>query len=318
VVIAIIGVLVALLLPAIQAAREAARRISCSNNVRQLALATQNYESAQTKFPPMLMLGRDQYRWSAQARILPYIEQSGLAAGFNFQQDYHNVMLNGKPLKATRVGTLICPSEIRDEQRFEDDEPSDYPLNYGVNCGVWKVYDPRDRSGGDGAFFPNSGLETRHFADGLSNTLMWGEVKAWQAYYRDGNQGDVPTPVGPSEICSLAGNFKQDSGHTEWIDGRVHQAGFTATFPPNAQVACTANGETYDVDFNSHRVTGWEPGNPTKYLAETQPTYAAVTARSYHSGGVVNVAMMDGSVHQVSSDIDLHAWRAQATRDQQD
>jgi prepilin-type processing-associated H-X9-DG protein len=316
VVIAVIGVLIALLLPAVQAAREAARRMSCSNNVRQLAVAMHNFESAQGKFPPQLMIGRNQYRWSAQARLLPYIEQSGLASGFNFNQDYHNVYLNGLLLKAQRVPTLLCPSEVRDEPRGEGDQLTDYPLNYGVNCGVWKVYDPRDQSGGAGAFFPNSGLAASSFSDGLSNTLMLAEVKAWQPYYRDGKQSDPLPPNTAQELCGRASGsaFKPDTGHTEWIDGRVHQSGFTAAFPPNSAVTCEEGGEAYDVDFNSWRVRGWEPTAPTSHLSQTDVTYAAVTARSYHSGGVVNVAMMDGSVQAISSDIDLPVWRANATR----
>ena len=84
VVIAIIGVLVALLLPAVQAAREAARRMSCMNNLKQLSLATMNYQSSQKKFPPLQMIGKNQYRWSAQARILPYIEAVSLADRIDF------------------------------------------------------------------------------------------------------------------------------------------------------------------------------------------------------------------------------------------
>ncbi len=317
VVIAIIGVLVALLLPAIQAAREAARRMSCANNMRQVALAMHNYESANKNFPPSLFIGPNQYRWSAQARILPYIEQNGIAANVNFNEDYHNVYLNGALLKSLRIPNLICPDEVRDEQRADaaTGEPTDYLLNYAVNCGIWKVYDPRDQSGGEGAFYPNAGLGTNSFSDGLSNTLMLSEVRGWQPYYRDGNAGTATIASTTSEICSLAGNFKADSGHTEWHDGRVHQAGFTATFTPNTQVLCTNGGTTYDVDWNNHRTVGWDPANPTAYLAQTNVTYAAVTSRSYHSGNLVNTARMDGSVEAVIGDVDLLVWRALATRD---
>ncbi len=304
VVIAIIGVLVALLLPAIQAAREAARRMSCANNVRQLALAMHNYESSNKKFPPQIMIGAGQQLWSAQARILPYIEQGSLFAAVDFNQPYADVLLNGQRISSLRVSTLLCPSEARDEMRLKNGNPYHYPLNYSINCGVWKVYDPNDQSGGSGAFFPNSGLATRSFTDGLSNTLMLAEVKGWTPYYRDGDSGTaVPTNL-PSEICSLAGNFKTESGHTEWVDGRTHQSGFTATFTPNTKVLCDENGELYDVDWNNMRVA----------KSDTAVTYAAVTSRSYHSGNVVNIARMDGSVESVNGDIDLTIWRAMATR----
>ncbi len=305
VVIAIIGVLVALLLPAVQAARAAARRMSCANNIRQLALAMHNYEAANQKFPPQIMIGRGQKLWSPQARILPYIEQGNLFAGVDFKQDYGSILLNGQRLASLRVAALLCPSESRDEMRLKNGDPYHYPLNYGVNCGVWKVFDPKDETGGSGAFSPNSGLETRNFGDGLSNTLMLAEVKGWTPYYRDGKNGTATPANKPSEICSLKGNFKTESGHTEWVDGRTHQAGFTATFTPNTKVLCAEEGGSPDVDWNNSRVG----------KSNTAVTYAAVTSRSYHSGSVVNIARMDGSADTIHSDIDLTVWRAMATRD---
>jgi len=329
VVIAIIGVLVALLLPAVQAAREAARRISCANNIRQLGLAMHNYESARHKFPPSLFIGNNQYRWSALARILPYVEASAIGNKIDFAADYHTIGLSGtvyadgdaaensgEPLlKSARVPTLICPSEIRDEVRADSTTGNsrDYITNYGVNNGVWMVYDPKTRTGGGGAFFPNAGLSTRNFSDGLSNTLMFAEVSGWQPYLRDGG-GEAAIPDNTNQI-SLTGEFKSETGHTEWIDGRVHQTGFTATFSPNSVVSYSGRDGTFNVDWNSHRVVGWSEGDPAAYLSETEVTYAAVTSRSYHNGDLVNIAMMDGSVDSIHSGIDLTVWRAMATRD---
>ena len=95
-----------------------------------------------------------------------------------------------------------------------------------------------------------------------------------------------------------------NTGHTEWPDGRVHHSGFTTVFPPNTVVPFTANGVVYNIDYNSR-----QEGN-----SATLPTYAVVTARSYHSGGIVNVALMDGSVRSVSRDISPAVWRALGTR----
>jgi len=327
VVIAIIGVLIALLLPAVQAAREAARRMSCANNLKQLSLSAHNYQSAQGKFPPMLMVGKDQYRWSAQARLLPYIESLNLADRIDYSVDYHligssgavyssktEVLSNEPMLKSTRIPALMCPSEVRDEVRIDSstDVARDYPLNYGVNCGEWFVYDPVSQEGGSGAFFPNSGLADKDFPDGLSNTLMFAEVKAWQPYYRDGQSGTATAANTTDEICSLGGNFYNETGHTEWIDGRVHQSGFTSTFTPNTKVDCEGGS---DVDWNNWRVRGWDPTAPDAPLDTTASTYAAVTSRSWHSGDLVNVARMDGSVDSVTGDIALGVWRALSTRD---
>src|SRR5690348_5945006 len=82
VVIAIIGILVALLLPSIQSAREAARRSQCTNNLRQLAIALHNYESAQKAFPPAIIIdftpGKTWGEWGPQSLLLPYVEEQNL------------------------------------------------------------------------------------------------------------------------------------------------------------------------------------------------------------------------------------------------
>jgi len=324
VVIAIIGVLIALLLPAVQAAREAARRMSCANNARQLALAMHNYESANQKFPPAIIIGKGQFRWSALARIMPYLEEANLADRIDFSVDYKLIGLSGtiytdktaalnsgEPLlKSVRVPLLICPSENRDEARVDGDTSNarDYITNYGVNHGVWKIHDPMDPDGGSGAFTCNKGFGTRAFSDGLSNTLMLAEVKGWQPYFRDGG-GNPDLPESEHDI-GLSGNFQAETGHTEWTDGRAHQSGFTATFTPNSHVRDQHGDNTLDADYNSWRMR--QPGD-SDYDA-SKITYAAVTSRSYHSGGVVNVAKMDGSVDSISSDINIDVWQAMATR----
>ena len=326
VVIAIIGILVALLLPAVQAAREAARRTECLNKIRQLSIAMHNFQTAGGRFPPTISQATDDYRWSAPARVLPYVEEFNLAAAIDVDVDYHFLDINGTVhpsrddalaagiLKAQRINVLMCPSEDQDRVRTTSDGvPRDYPLNYVVNCGVWKVFDPADDSDGGGAFSVNKGHRPAEFTDGLSKTLMFAEVKAYMPYLRDGSGGTDAIPSGddPSSVCALGGSQKTNTGHTEWVDGRIHQAGFTATFPPNTETLCEINGLTVDADFNSCRVgAGCSDAGSV--------TYAAVTARSYHAGNVVNVSRMDGSVRSVSGDIDVQTWRALATRNGED
>ena len=319
-----IGILIALLLPAVQAAREAARRSACTNNMRQLAIAMHNYESTFGKFPPCILMDGKSYRWCPQARALPFLEETSLYQNIDFDADYHLVTADGRVfddgqedqalaeglLKASRIEVLMCPSEERDEVRIDSDtgNPRDYPINYAVNNGLWMVYDPNDGSDGGGAFVPNRGNTAAKFVDGLSQTLMLSEVKAYQPYLRDGQNGTAAAPDTPAEICALGGSQKT-SGHTEWIDGRIHQSGFTATFPPNTRVECSFGDSVEDVDFNSWRVRQPWFGSDDQGVV----TYAAVTSRSYHSG-VVNSAMMDGSVHAMTSEIDRDAWRAMSTR----
>lgn len=308
VVIAIIGILVGLLLPAVQAAREAARRMSCSNNLKQMGLALHNYHDTYRSFPPLGFYRRDLSgdSWSIQARLLPQLEQGNLQQLINWDFSYS---LQGNVAR-TRVPVYICPSEPQDMER-PDAKPEDasfthYPLNYTVNAGQWLVYDPRTGAGGSGLVYPNSRTNFGSVTDGTSNTLAFAEVKAWTPYLRDSGQpagNAAATPLLPAEVSSLGGSFKTNSGHTEWVDGRVHQTGFTTTFTPNTRVVYVQDDVTYDVDFNSSR----------EGKTITQPTYAAVTARSHHTGGV-QMGLTDGSVRFMSESVDLNTWRALGSR----
>ena len=94
VVIAIIGVLVGLLLPAVQQAREAARRLACSNNMKQLVLAVHNYASNKGGFPPSMVhtpgtaFPSNNESWGIHGRLLPYIEQGVIAERINLEQPW--------------------------------------------------------------------------------------------------------------------------------------------------------------------------------------------------------------------------------------
>lgn len=308
VVIAIIGILVGLLLPAVQAAREAARRMSCQNNLKQVTLATHNFENTYKKLPPGWQMPPVQSNgWSAQSFLLPFIEQIGLANNLDFNTDYADeVVVTGagtERLATFRVPTYLCPSEIRDELRLKNGEPYHYPLNYAYNAGRWFVYDPATRRVGEGMFAAGKQLGLQSCTDGLSQTLAFAEVKAYNPYFRNAAHDDLPMPTDPSTVASLGGDFKRNSGHTEWVDGRIHQTGFTTTFAPNTLVPHVVDGVTLDIDWNN-----MQEGKST-----SAKTYAAVTSRSYHTGGV-NTAMMDGSVRFVAETLDLTTWQALSTR----
>ncbi len=325
VVIAIIGILIGMLLPAVQQVREAARRVSCSNNSRQLGLAALNYESARQKLPPSWLLpktsatnGESLDGWSAQFQLLPFLEQANLSSEIDFSLGYKDpankfIGIGGAQfqLAAVRIPSFLCASEVKDELRLKDGNPYHYPLNYGANAGVWFVFDPDNtqlRRGtgkvGDGSMTVNQSQGIEDMTDGSSNTLMFSEIKAYTPYFRDAGGAPTAAPENPADVVGLGGSFKSNSGHTEQVDGRAHQTSFTALFTPNTKVIHTVDGVEYDVDYNSQR-----EGKST-----TEPTYAAVTSRSYHSGGV-NVTMVDGSTHFVSDDIERSNWWAMATRD---
>ena len=308
VVIAIIAVLIGLLLPAVQKVRAAAARIQCANNLKQIGLALHNYHNTHNAFPQAgtYAVGKTGDSWSAQARLLPYMEQENLQKLIDWNASYAAAGPDGpNPVARTRVPVYLCPSEANDRPR-PDGSVVHYPTNYALNLGTWFVYSPQNGQGGDGAFVINRGTRFGDFADGTSNTLAFAEVKAYTPYLRDGGNPaglGAPPPASPDQVAKFGGSFRADSGHTEWVDARAHQTGFTTIFPPNVKVPYTAGGTVYDIDFNSSR----------EGKTANLPTYAAVTSRSYHSG-VVNVALMDGSVRTVANGVSVATWRALGTR----
>jgi prepilin-type N-terminal cleavage/methylation domain-containing protein len=325
VVIAIIGILVGLLLPAVQRVREAARRTACANHLRQLGIAALNYESSHRKLPAAalfptvtatgtpLTVGANRSPWSAQAQVLPYLEQINLASNMDFKVGYAEhpaVSIGGstEQISSFRIPTYLCPSETNDRRRGEGTSQVHYPLNYAVNAGTWFVYDPVAKLAGPGAMCTNRRLGLQEITDGCSNTLMLSEVKAYTPYFRNANlPAPLSIPNSTADVIAMGGDFKTDSGHTEWVDGRTHQGGFTSTFTPNTKVIYThSDGQKFDVDWTNRQegVGG---------LNDTLATYAAVTSRSYHPAGV-NACRADGSVNFVSNSIDLTVWRSLSTR----
>ncbi|MBM3993769.1 MAG: DUF1559 domain-containing protein [Planctomycetes bacterium] len=302
VVIAIIAILIGLLIPAVQKVRAAMARAQCLNHLKQIALALHNYENTNKMYPSVdYPVGATGDSWSVQARLLPYIEQQNLQNLINFSQSYS---VQGA-VTQFQVPIYQCPSDPNIRQR-PDGAITHFPITYGINLGSWFVYNPTSRQGGDGAFVVGFPLRPASFTDGLSNTLGMAEVKAFTPYLRDGGNpapcGGGP-PVDPTTIAAFGGSFKTDSGHTEWVDGRVHQTGVTMTFTPNTLTPYSTGGVAYDIDFNSSR-----EGKTTNRI-----TFASITSRSYHSG-CVNVLLMDGSARTVAESISLSVWRALGTR----
>jgi len=113
----------------------------------------------------------------------------------------------------------------------------------------------------------------------------------------------VAVYVAGSAQKRISTNNNDNTGHTEWPDGRVHHTGFTTVLTPNTKVGCGTAGVRDECDYNSQ-----QEGNSASVI-----TYAAVTARSYHTN-LVNVALMDGSVRSVSNSITLQNWRYLGTR----
>ncbi|MCA9088342.1 MAG: DUF1559 domain-containing protein [Planctomycetaceae bacterium] len=304
VVIAIIAILIALLLPAVQQAREAARRTQCKNNLKQIGLALHNYLDTYSVFPPSFVSDISTNatpggEWSVHARLMPYIDQANAYNKADLTLSYGDAQ--NLPIKTMRVASFLCPSEVNDRARLDSSGvPDNYPVSYGCNGGSWQVWDNTTRIPGDGAFAPNSKFTTASFTDGTSNTLAFSEVKAFTPYNRDGGTGTSTRPTVAAEVTILVGSGgsnKADSGHTEWVDGRIHQTGFTVTLPPNSSVTVPGGVRPNEGDYTSCR----------EDASCTGPTYAAVTSRSWHTG-IVQSLLMDGSVRSFSENIDRTLW----------
>jgi prepilin-type N-terminal cleavage/methylation domain-containing protein len=309
VVIAIIAVLIGLLLPAVQQAREAARRSQCKNNLKQLGLALHNYLSTMSVFPPAICYAPgNAVGWSMQARILPYLDQGNLQSKLDFSTTY-SVGAQNIAMAATRIPVLLCPSEINDRAKMASDgvTPAHWTFNYAANRGTWFVWDPATQTNGLGAFGVNTNYTSASFSDGLSNTVGLSEIKGFtQVDTKSTNAmtagAAMPgTPGAVAALCTSTGSNLSPNGHSEWVDGKVHETSFTATLTPNSDVI--VNG--LDTDFAS--TTEKAPGTAGSV------TNAAITSRSHHVG-IVNSMLMDGSVRSISENISLTVWQALCTR----
>jgi len=274
VVVSIIAILMSLLVPAVNAARDSARSAQSKNNLRQMGLAIQQFNAAQGYYPPSYITREynpgaptdDSLQafpgyahlegYSVQILLLPYLEQQLISDEIDFGKPYNYYIQSAADnpagvdaprfeladgtltrLGALRVPTFVSPGEPRDEVR----QNKHHPINYVMNLGTWFIWDPLTGQGGNGAGYPNSRLNDDAFADGLGTTMAFAEVKAWNPYFRDSLRGhsDLSTiPTTPSELATMIGtpNQYKETAHTEWFNGHAHHAGFTTVFRPNTKV----------------------------------------------------------------------------------
>ena len=278
VVLAVIALLVGLLLPAVQAAREAARRMQCANNLKQIALATLNYESVWATLPRSAFLQRvsagSGYYDSAGhpyisggvfVLLCPYLDQRPLYDAMNF--DLHVWTAINATVSATGISTLWCPSDsgVSDPQTVPDGSFYDpgpftmYYTSYAGNFGTWHMgWTPQYNDRLNGLFNADGAVCSQSVTDGWSNTFAFGE-----------HARATLTPA--DQLC----------WHW-WASGYLGDTNFITLYPMN----------------------------PRRTMADIPdflgiPTYA-LAASSLHPGGC-NFAFLDGSVRFLKDTIDC--WR---------
>ena len=274
IVIAIIGILVALLLPAIQAARESARRISCQNHLKQIGLAVQNYSSAKQHLPPP-NLGSGQYNTmgGTLVALLPYLEEASRFSKYDLTKPVDDPV--NLPITSQPIDIYICPS-----MRLPRSMPEPTSSDEKLGPGSYIISTRTEYSGYqelNGAFknVPDVGqysLSFRNITDGTSKTLLVGETNFGHAKWL---WSTAPSLNG----TSMWGD--QTWAHGYWAMGWGHMA---VSYP---------NLYNNSADYAS----------PISKRA----------FRSDHPGGVYFV-MLDGSVRFLTTDSDPMIRKALVTR----
>jgi len=302
VVIAIIGVLVALLLPAIQAARESARRSQCVSNLKQLGLGMLNFADSQKHLPgvgvqPPMAGQNSQWAFSAQAKILPYMEDEALHGLVDFDQPLMlgsggSQTINPVHLEVVKsiVPIYLCPSDGQ-EPLYDANSARWAGTSYVVNAGTGTPnYAFTVKL--DGLFWYLSDLRLAKIKDGMSRTMLMSEcilgnnIETMASQRSDprqyasfGGQGAID-----DTICETCSRWAGNRGGS-WIWGREFNTSFSTYYLPNYEGwDCARSG------------AGW------------------FAAKSLHPGGL-NVLLCDGSVRFVDENVDHMVWRAASTRD---
>lgn len=276
VVIAIVGVVVGLLLPAVQQSRETARRMQCTNNLKQIGLALHNYHDSHKRFPPGYVTGFDSSGkeigpgWGWATMILPEMEQAPVRDGIRFVDSIEHP--SNASIRIKSIVSYLCPSDsVQSPWNAVTRDSMGFPTT--VICqvaasnylGVFGVREPV--GDGDGILFRNSQIGLRDILDGTSSTLLIGERShrwseaTWLGAVTD---AELFPPKGSPALPFIEGASSMVLGHT--FEG-----------PPNA------------------------------------PNLEGNNFSSQHSGGA-NFVFADGHVQFVTSSTDKQVFRALSTR----
>lgn len=333
--IAIIAILIAMLVPAVQKVREASNRARCENNLRQIGIALHGHHTSEGYFPPGVLTEtdiQDSYH-TAYSYLLPYLEQGNVKNQINFDIPWYNsanwtAVMNELP-------TFYCPSNrIRGwldlkaiQQQWNVAMPqyvgaTDYVLCKGANAALW--FDPQKAPAGvRGMFFvvqastdsagafsraPRFKVKIKNITDGTSSTFAIGEGAGNSSMYV---AGDVNNMAQPATVPFVSGPYGIDQSWGAASFGDAGHPWYGGIFGVTAQYGIGANPK--DEPINRR------PCTPTVYGADSSGSNTSGRDRvsgfrSVHPGGC-QFLYADGSAHFITQDIAAATYRALSTYD---
>jgi prepilin-type N-terminal cleavage/methylation domain-containing protein/prepilin-type processing-associated H-X9-DG protein len=318
VVIAIIAVLIGLLSPAVQSAREAARRAQCINNFKQLALALHNYMESNNALPMGVPIRSflsvptdDTVNHSLFVAVLPYLEQQPLFNAVNFDVSIFSVP--NRTIPATQLSILCCPSDggVWKSRAVPDgwlDGPGGstmYYSSYAGNAGTWQLWfqqEAQPQPSMNGLFHVESAVRLAQVQDGASNTLLLGErahgllddesALGWH-WWISGNYGDTLFctlwPMNPFRRDSQIAGASGDARISAYISGcsSMHPGGCNFAFADGSVRFLKDTIETWRYDQTTGLPVGvtFDPAGP--YILAPGTRWGVYQALSTRSGGEV-------------------------------